>query len=432
MDYPAAITYLDSHIALGVKPGLERMKVLMEFLGEPAYPMIHIAGTNGKTSTARLATMQLVAHGLNTGTYISPHLEAVEERYAINGRTSTREEFALAISDVAAFAEALSANGHEPLTYFELTTGGAFSFFADQAVNAAVVEVGLGGRLDATNVIDADVAVVTGIAREHVEYLGEDIAGIAREKLAIAGLSSILVTGILPEEAEAEAVSRARDLGIQHRVYGRDFRVLDAVQSIGGWLCTIEGAEGTYEDVFVPLHGRHQTVNLAVAVAATEALLGRSLDADAVRDGAAAVTVPGRLEPLIADPLLILDGAHNPDGTATMTAALTEEFPSVRWTVVLGVMGDKDAEAMTGYLAPMTDHFVVTAPRSARAVASDDLGRRVREVTDIEVTVVAGSEDAVDIARGLAGPKGAVLVTGSLYLVGEARSHLLSEGDASP
>ena len=203
MNYDESIQYLDAHIGQGVKPGLERIANLLEAMGSPhtGYPILHVAGTNGKTSTSRMATALLLGHGLATGTYISPHLERVEERLSINSRYATQEEFALAVSDVAVFADLLVERGSEPSTYFELTTAAAFAFFADQAVNAAVLEVGLGGRLDATNVVDADVCVVTGIGVEHTEFLGEDLATIAGEKLGIVGPSSLLDTGELPTEA---------------------------------------------------------------------------------------------------------------------------------------------------------------------------------------------------------------------------------------
>jgi len=258
MDYAQALEYLDSHIGQGVKPGLERIDNLLEFMGRPelGYPIIHVAGTNGKTTTARMATLLLVAHGLTTGTYTSPHLQKIEERLSVNGRNSTREEFALAMSDVKAFADLREERGSDPNTYFELTTAAAFAFFADQAVNAAVVEVGLGGRLDATNVVDAEVCVVTSIGVDHTEYLGKDIGSISREKLAIAGPDSILVTGPLPDEAMDAANETSRTLGIHHRRYGADFRVEDSERGVGGWLTTIHGAEDTYPEVFVPLHGK--------------------------------------------------------------------------------------------------------------------------------------------------------------------------------
>jgi dihydrofolate synthase/folylpolyglutamate synthase len=392
---------------------------------EQGYPIIHVGGTNGKTSTARLATWLLVAHELTTGTYTSPHLQRVEERLAINGRFATADEFALAVSDVAAFADILEAGGHEPNTYFELTTSAAFAFFADQAVNAAVLEVGLGGRLDATNVVGAEVCVVTSIGKEHTEYLGEDIASIAGEKVAIAGPDSILVTGPLPDVALRVAEARAREMGIQHRQYGRDFRVGESERGVGGWLVTIEGAEDAYEDLFLPLQGRHQLTNLATAIASAEALLGRKLNQEAIQDATAEATMPGRMEPLGTRPFLMVDGAHNADGVHTLVDSLEEEFPATKWQVVLGVMGDKNVEAMVERLGPLTAGVVVTSPESDRAVAPEELARRISAVIDAPVLVEDHVEHALNMARADAGPDGAVLVTGSLYLVGEVRDLLV-------
>ena len=427
MNYDQCVSYLDSHIVHGVKPGLERINQLLETMGRPedGYPIIHVAGTNGKTSTSRLATWLLVAHGLTTGTYTSPHLQRVEERLAVNGRFATADEFALAVSDVAAFADILEDGGSDPNTYFELTTAAAFAFFSDKAVNAAVLEVGLGGRLDATNVVDAEVCVVTSIGVEHTEYLGEEVATIAGEKLGILGPSSILVTGPLPEEALEVSEARAVGLGIQHRHYGEDFSVLSAERGMGGWLVSLAGAEETYEDVFLPVHGRYQLVNLATAVAATEALLGRRLDLEAVQEAAAAATMPGRMEPVASSPLVMVDGAHNADGVAALVDSLLEEFPARRWQVVFGVMGDKNVEAMLEHLKPITDGVVVTAAASDRAVPPAQLADRV-QVAGIPVLIGEEPEHAVEMARAEAGPEGSVLVTGSLYLVGEVRDLLAS------
>lgn len=427
MNYSDALAYLDGHIAHGIKPGLERINRLLDDMGRPheGYPIIHVAGTNGKTSTARLATLLLVAHGLSTGTYTSPHLETVEERLAINGRMATEEEFALAVSDAASFADLRAKAGEEPNTYFELTTAAAFAFFADQAVNAVVLEVGLGGRLDATNVVDAEVCVLTSIGIEHTEYLGEDVATIAGEKLAIAGANATLVSGPLPDPALEVADSRARGLGIHHRHYGKDFSVLDAERGVRGWLVTIAGAEDTYEDLFLPLHGRYQLVNLANAVAATEALLGRKLDEEAVRDALAVATVPGRMEVLDTHPLVMVDGAHNADGVDALAESLDEEYPTTRWHLVLGVMGDKNVEAMVESLEPLLAGIVATAPKAERAIPPSVLAERISDLTDVNVIEAEDVEIAIDMARAEAGPDGAVLVAGSLYLVGEARALLI-------
>lgn len=427
MNYEQAVAYVDRHIGLGAKPGLGRMRDLLDLMGRPdeGYPTIHVAGTNGKTSTARLATLILVAHGLTTGTHTSPHLQRIEERLAVNGRTSTSEEFALAVSDVAAFADLREDAGEEPNTYFELTTAAAFAFFAEQAVNAAVLEVGVGGRLDATNVIDADVCVVTSIGVDHVEFLGEDIRGIAAEKLAIAGPGSILVTGPLPDEAMAEAKKIARELGIQHRRYDIDYGIESYERGVGGWLVSVKGAEATYEDVFLPLHGHFQLTNLAIAVAATEALGGRKLDRDALVDAAAVATAPGRMEPLGSSPFLMVDGAHNADGVATLVESLQEEYPTTKWQVLIGVMGEKNVELMLQHLAPITSGLITTAVDSKRAMPAVELATRAARVLEgIPVLVSDNVEFGLDMACAEAGSDGAVLATGSLYMVGEIRDLL--------
>lgn len=427
MDYEQALEYVNRHIGLGGKPGLDRITDLLELMGRPdeGYPIVHIAGTNGKTSTARLTSLILVAHGLNTGTLTSPHLEVIEERLEINGRAALREEFALAVSDVAAFADLREDGGAEPNTYFELTTAAAFAFFADQAVDAAVLEVGLGGRLDATNIVDADVCVVTSIGKDHTEFLGEDLASIAAEKVAIAGPDSILVTGDLPDEALEVANNRARELGIQHRRFGRDYGVDSHERGVRGWLASIRGAESEYEDIFLPLHGRFQLDNLAMAIAAAEALLARKLDRGLVADAAAVATAPGRMEPVATGPLVLVDGAHNADAVDSLVESLVDEYPSTKWRVVFGVMGEKNVDLMIDRLRPVAESFLTTAVAHERAVKPHELAARVSaRVPDVEVLVGSDPETALDMARADAGPDGAVLVTGSLYLVGEVRSLL--------
>lgn len=429
MNHSQAIAYLDAHVEAGVKPGLERIRLLVETMGSPhtGYPIIHVAGTNGKTSTTRLSALLLTAHGLNTGTYTSPHLEVIEERLGINGRIADEEEFAQAVTDVAAFADILENRGQAHFTYFELTTAMAFAFFAEHAVEAAVVEVGLGGRLDATNVVDADVAVVTGVGLDHMEYLGPTIEAIAVEKLAIAGPNSILVTGPLAPSVQALAKNRAADLGIEHRAFGRDFSV-DARRAVGGWHLEVHGAETTYPDVVLGVHGRHQTVNAAVSVAAVEALMGRGLDGSAVIEACAGFTAPGRMEPVASDPLVLIDGAHNSDGFEVLESALGEEFPTTRWVLVLGVMGDKDVEAMIGHIGQRIDTVVATQIASDRAVPAVALARRIEAATELPVEAVEDPLAAVERARRLAGPNGAVLVSGSLYMVGQVRAELAGAG----
>jgi dihydrofolate synthase/folylpolyglutamate synthase len=427
MNYEQAIAYVERHIGRGGEPGLDRINDLLDLMGRPqeGYPIVHVAGTNGKTSTARLATLVLVAHGLTTGTYTSPHLQRIEERLAINGRFSTSEEFAQAVSDVAAFADLREGAGDTPNTYFEITTAAAFAFFADQAVNGGVLEVGLGGRLDSTNVVEAEVCVVTSIGEDHTEFLGEDIKDIAAEKLAIAGIGSILITGELPDAAMDVANRRARELGIQHRRYDHDYGIDSYERGVGGWLTTINGAETTYEDIFLPLHGRYQLTNLAMAVASAEALVGRKLDVEALRDAAAVATAPGRMEALASSPFVMVDGAHNADGVESLVESLREEYPTTRWHLVLGVMGDKNVELMVEHLAPVVKGVITTAVDNTRAIPAVELAERVSKVIpDVQVLTSDSVEYALDMARAEAGAEGAILVTGSIYVVGEVRDLL--------
>jgi dihydrofolate synthase/folylpolyglutamate synthase len=408
-----------------MQPGLERARALLDFMANPqeSYPIVHITGSNGKTSTSRIAASIISAHGLAVGSFTSPHLERVEERLGVNGHHATPEAFADAVADVAPYADLLEQHTGERPTYFELTAAMAFAWFAERAVDVGVVEVGLGGRLDATNVADAAVAVVTGISKEHVNVLGSTIPEIAREKLGIVKPGSVLVTGQLPAEAETEAERTATALGVQRRRYGQDYRIQDAALAVGGWLVDVEGIYETYEDLLLPLHGRYQTRNLAVAIASVESLLARSLDLEALREGVAAATSPGRLEVIGRRPLLIVDGSHNEEGMGVLAESLDEEFPLLSWTVIFGVMGDKDLEGMLGHLQGKVARLIVTAPVSSRAVRPEAIAELARTHFGdrTHVQVVHGVEAAVREAVRTTGADDAVIATGSLYLAGEAR-----------
>ena len=279
--------YLDRHVQLGVKPGLERMRGILELMGNPerAYPIVHITGTNGKTTTARMVSALVATHGLTAGTFVSPHLQRVEERLSRHLAVASPDEFAQAITDVAAFVDVWTTQGGEEPTYFELTALAAFSWFATEAVDVGVIEVGLGGRLDATNAADGAVAVVTGVAREHTEYLGDTVEEITSEKVAIAKPGAVLVTGPIPPEAKRWPPPGPRRSISRTGGTASTSWLAEAQLAVGGWLVDIEGVHDSYPEVFLPLHGRHQTVNFAVAVVAVEELLGRPLSLDAVRRG---------------------------------------------------------------------------------------------------------------------------------------------------
>lgn len=427
-DYAQAVSFLNRHIGLGWRPGLERISRLLEMMGSPqrGYPIIHVAGTNGKTSVTLMAAAVIEALGLKSGSYISPHLERVEERYGAGGETASPEDFAQAVADVAPFADLLEAETGERPTYFELATAAAFAFFAGTAVDAAAVEVGMGGRLDATNAVAGEVAVLTGAGLDHTEHLGEGISQIAGEKLAIVEPDSALVTGPLPEEAEVLAGETAVLRRARWSAYLRDFRLGETRMAVGGWHMDLEGVYGFYPNLFLPLQGRYQTVNAAVAVAAVEEMLGRELPEEEVRRGLESVRVPGRMEAAGREPLVIIDGAHNPQAAAGLAAALQEETPSLEWTLVVGAMSDKDLPAMLEPYGEMAVRAVATAADNPRALPPAEVmsvleralpGRPVAS----EETVAAALERAL---AETGGSQEAVLVFGSLYVAGEARAHL--------
>jgi len=430
MDYDSAVAYLERHIGTGVKPGLDRIATLMEMMGHPedGYPIVHIAGTNGKTSTCRMVTSLVVAHGLNAGTFTSPHLERIEERISANGRPASRDEFAQAATDAAAFADIYEERYQQSLSYFELTAAMAFAWFTELAVDTAVIEVGLGGRLDATNVARGEVAVVTGISVDHTEFLGSTLELIAAEKLGIVKPGAILVTGPLPDPALQKAREVVAEIGVQHLLYGSDYRLGDATRAVGGWHCSVEGAWAEYDDLYLPIHGRHQTTNLAIAIAAVEALLGRALDQDAVRQATATMSSPGRLELMAGPPPILLDGAHNAEGFQVLSSALAEEFAARDWVVVLAAMEDKDLETMLPPLAGRVKGAVATQTDSPRALPPEVLAEVAGKALGVPVEAQPTVGKALEAARVMAGEGSGILVTGSLYLVGAVRSLLVGDG----
>jgi dihydrofolate synthase/folylpolyglutamate synthase len=423
MDRLAALAYLDRHIGRGVKPGLERIQGLLKMMGDPqdGYPVIHVAGTNGKTSTSRMAAALLSAHGLTPGLFTSPHLQRVEERFEVGGKQMTARGLGSALEDLKPFVDLYEERTGDGITYFELTAALAFSWFAGQAVDAAVVEVGLGGRLDATNVVDAEVAVVTSIGLEHTEYLGDTPGAIAGEKVAILGRGRTLVTGELESEALQVVSRQVAATGASWLRYGDDFRVAGVRALSPGWMLDLEGTYLEYPGIRLLLHGRHQTGNLAAAVASVEALFGRALDPAAVQEAALEVRTPGRMEVVQERPLLMLDGAHNPAGMAVLVAALLEEYPGTQWAVVMGAMADKDLGSMLALLEPVTGSFFAAAADSGRARGAAEVAAAASAAMLAPVSAWPSVEAALAAAVAGGGP---VLVTGSLYVVGEARETL--------
>ena len=428
-----AEAFLDDRIGHGVKPGLERITGLLGFMGDPqkAYPTIHIAGTNGKTTMSRMVQQILGSHGLATGAFTSPHLRTVEERFALHGVTIDTRDFTDAVQDIAWFVEAYEKQAGTSTTYFEVTAALAFSIFATAAVDVAVVEVGLGGRLDATNVLESAISVITGIDIDHAEFLGNTIGKIAAEKAAIVDAGGDLVTGILPPAAEVAISERVSETGANWIRADADFAVQEADVAVGGWQCSIDGVFGRYVDLYLPIHGRHQVDHVATAIATSEMFLGRELDHDSLAVAVGSISAPGRLEVVDRRPLVIIDGAHNAQGFRGLAATLEGEFPAVQWHLVLGVRGKRDVEELVSPLAGLVGRVYATAPHDPAAIAADLVAAASAEALGVEAVVVPDVLDALHQATESAGEEGGVVVAGSLYLVGEVRDEFASPSDRS-
>ena len=426
MSYTDALAYLDSHSNYDVSgritsPTLERMQKLMSAMGDPqsTYPVIHITGTNGKGSTTQMITRLLMAHGLTVGTYTSPHLERLNERISRNCEPISDDDFA---EQIAAVADLEALTGVRP-SYFEAVTAAAFRWFADIAIDVAVIEVGLLGRWDATNVSNAQVAVVTNIAVDHTEYAGPTKRHIAIEKAGIVKPGSAVVIGET-EPALAQVFVDAGGASSLQR--GEHFDVLENQLALSGRLVDLRTPTTVYTDVFVPLHGRHQGDNAIVALTAVEAFFATPVPGDLVTEGFAQVVMPGRFEVMGHQPLVIIDGAHNPAGADVCASVFLEDFdPSGRRILVVGCLMGRDPRDMLSALR--ADEFDVvitcTAP-SSRGMPAGELTAAARALGCDEVFEIPVLEQAIDRARVIAGNDDAILITGSLYVVGNARPYL--------
>lgn len=411
-------------------PDLARIRELLDLLGQPqrAYPSVHITGTNGKTSTARMIEALLRAAGLRTGRYTSPHLVSPTERISLDGEPITEEHLVAVLAEIDPYVKMVDSHHDERVTFFELLTAAAFSAFADAPVEAAVVEVGLGGTWDATNVLAAPVAAVTAIDLDHTELLGTTVAEIATEKAGIITAGAIAVSDAQSPEAQQVLAQRVSTVGAQLWMNGREFAVTERRIAVGGQLLDLVTPGGRYPEVMVPLHGAHQARNAAVALAATEAFLGggqRALGAEMVREGFATVTSPGRLEVVATSPTVLVDAAHNPAGARALAHALGESFRFPGLIAVLAVLGDKDVGGILEALLPVVDAVVATENDSPRALSAAALAAAVRRHPagkDLDVTEVADFTAAVSGAVEQARARSAgVLITGSVVTAGQAR-----------
>jgi dihydrofolate synthase/folylpolyglutamate synthase len=416
---------------VGANPTLERVAALADLLDHPerAAPAIHLTGTNGKTTTARMCTALLAAFGLGAGTYTSPHLQNVRERITVAGRPISEEDFADTWTYLTPFLEQVDGLAGRRVTYFEAVTMLAFTWFAEVPVDAAVVEVGMGGEWDATNLVRGDVAVITRVGDDHPE-LGATRADKAVEKAGIIKDGAVVVCHEQQPDVMAVLRDRAEARGARLLVAEAAFGVESRRLAHGGQLLDLRTPVGLTREVFVPLHGRHQALNAATSLAAVQAFLGdRQLDEDTIRAGFAAVTSPGRLEVISRKPLVVLDGAHNQQGAQALATALLEEFVADRRTVVLGCLADKDIHGILTGLAPAIGRLIVTAPDTPRAATPDDL-RKEAESVGLAAEVAATIPEALEAAQ-TGDEDDAVVVTGSLYTVGEARIALLGNGPAT-
>ncbi len=419
-----------------LEPSLDRITALLDILGQPqrAYPAIHITGTNGKTSTARMVEQLLRHFELRTGRYTSPHVESVTERISLDGEPISPELFVETYRDIEPYLEMTDAGQPIRLSFFEILTGMAYAAFADAPVDVAVVEVGMGGSWDATNVIDAAVAVIAPIALDHTDKLGNTPGEIAVEKSGIVKKGALAVVAHQPADAAEVILRRAVEQDAVVAREGLEFGVVHRDMAIGGQLLTLRGISGhEYTDVFVPLHGAHQAQNAALALAAVEGFFGvggareEPLDIGKVRAAFSGVSSPGRLEVIRRSPTIVLDAAHNPAGARATAEAIGESFGFTRLVGVIGTSGDKDSYGLLEALEPVLAEVVISKNSTQRATDIDKLAEAAVEVFGPDrVLVEPRLDDAIDAAVALAEEVGdlggsGVLITGSIITVGEAR-----------
>ena len=416
-----------------IAPSIERIAALVDILGSPqlTYPTIHVGGTNGKTTTTRMIDALLFAHGLRTGRFTSPHLETYLERIAINGQSIDPKELIFSYNDIAAYLDLMDEKFEHPISFFEAITALAFVAFAEHPIDVGVIEVGMGGQWDATNVVKADVSVIMPIGFDHMEYLGNTLHEIASTKAGIIKENGFIVLAQQEPEAAKELIRKAAEVGADVVREGIEFSVISRAVAVGGQLLTIQGVNETYEEIFLPLHGRHQASNAAAALVAVEAFFGdQPLDIDAVRSGFASVVSPGRCEVVHRDPTIILDAAHNPHGAKALAETLRDEFNFDEIIAVVGVLGDKDAAGIFKELEPIVDHVIVTQSSSERAMASSEVEKiassvfgvdRVFEVQDLFQAIDKAISDSV---RPLSEATVGIIITGSVVTVGQARTYL--------
>jgi len=414
-----------------IEPTLDRIAALVDMLGSPqlTYPTIHIGGTNGKTTTSRMIDSLLFEMGLRTGRFTSPHLESYLERIAINGQPIDAKALIFSFNDISAYLDLMDAKFEHPISFFEAITALAFAAFAEHPVDVGVIEVGMGGLWDATNVVDADVSVIMPIGLDHTEYLGETLTEIAQTKAGIIKEGGYVVLAQQEPECAVELIKQAALVGADIAREGVEYSVISRSVAVGGQLLTIQGTKETYTDIYIPLHGKHQASNAAAALIAVEIFFGdQELDIEAVRTGFAQVTSPGRCEIVHRDPTIILDAAHNPHGAAALADTIESEFTFDEVIGIFAPMGDKDVRGILLELEQVMDSVIVSANSSPRAMKISELESIAIEIFGADRVFTSESmESAIDKAvtdsiRPLSEDTIGILITGSVVSVGEART----------
>lgn len=417
-----------------IEPSLNRISHLVTLLADPhlAYPVIHVTGTNGKTSTSRMIESLLRAMGLNTGLITSPHLHTVTERIRINGQPISAEKFVEAYDEIEPFLAIVDteslANGGPAMSYFEVLTGLGFAIFADAPVDVAIVEVGLGGEWDATNVVQAQVSVITPIGMDHMDYLGETLTEIARAKAGIIKDDGLAIVAHQTQEAAEVILQRVAQKNATIACEGVEFGVTERNIAMGGQVVSFNGLHNTYEEVLIPLYGVHQASNASVALAAVEAFFGpdRPLPIEVVRKGFDSVASPGRLEVVRRSPTILVDAAHNPHGAAVLAAAIEESFSFEYIIGVVSVMGDKDVDGVLVALEPVFNEVVVTWNGSPRAMPTSEIAELAetafgRDRVHSADNLMSAIDKAIELADSAGTTGVGVVVTGSVVTAAAGR-----------
>lgn len=425
MDYRDAVKYMDSNIQFGICPGLERIQTLCKKLGNPhkSYKTIHIAGTNGKTSTARIASAILRAHGLKVGTYTSPHLVLYTERFLINDKPITKKLFTDCLSTIIPYIKEVNKESAEPLTHFEILTALAFYLFAQENLDCAVIETGMGGRWDATNIIFPRVAALTNVSLEHTDRLGKTVAKIAWEKAHIIKEGCMALAGSMLKEALNVIKRRCAEEEVELKVLSSDFWLLEAEKvDFQSQELSVQGLRHRYDHLLLPLAGEHQAKNTALAIAMSEEFLQTPLSLKQLKIACRKVKSPGRFEVVSRDPLIVLDGAHNPAGAAQLAKTL-DQTGIDHIVLVLAILEDKDIDKMLEELIPRAHFTIVTENDNERCVKAVSLAGKVKKLTT-HFEVKPDVREAIKLAVSKAKRDDLVLITGSLYTVGESKEYL--------